>query len=91
MRAARNQKLTWFAMELLAPTFVRTAEIIGARWDEIDFDQKVWSIPAERMKKKRPHYVPLAKQAITLLTELNAITGERKLIFPQWGNVRSRK
>ena len=91
MRAARNQKLTWFAMELLALTFVRTAEIIGARWDEIDFDQKVWSIPAERMKKKRPHYVPLAKQAIALLTELRAITGEGEFLFPQWGNVRSRK
>jgi integrase len=50
-------------------TFVRPGELRGAKWDEIDFEDKMWLIPAERMKMRRDHLVPLSKQAIALLQE----------------------
>ena len=56
----QGEKLTCLAMRLMTLTFVRTSELIDGRWSEIDFDQKVWNIPAERMKKDRPHFVPQA-------------------------------
>jgi integrase len=73
--------LTLAAMRLLALTFVRTGELIGARWEEIDFDRAEWSIPKERMKMKRPHLVPLARQAVVLLKELQKQTGEKGFVF----------
>lgn len=78
---AREADLTKYAMKLLALTFVRTGELIGAKWTEIDWDTHEWHIPKERMKMKRPHIVPLSKQAMALLTELKAITGEKAHIF----------
>ena len=56
--------VTRLALKLMALTFVRTGELIGARWNEIDFEQKRWDIPAERMKMRTPHIVPLSDQAI---------------------------
>ncbi|MCE8039273.1 tyrosine-type recombinase/integrase [Halomonas sp. MCCC 1A11062] len=58
------------ALLLLAHTFVRSHELIKARWDEFDFDAKVWTIPAERMKNRRIHVVPLSRQVIKLLKSL---------------------
>jgi integrase len=49
---------------LIALTFVRTKELIGAKWEEFDLEQGLWSVPASRMKMKTPHLVPLSKQAI---------------------------
>ncbi|MGE0429389.1 MAG: tyrosine-type recombinase/integrase [Hydrogenophaga sp.] len=73
---------TRLAIKLMALTFVRTAELIGARWEEFDFDAKQWRIPAERMKMKAPHIVPLSRQSLALLSALkNAGTGE-SLLFP---------
>jgi integrase len=69
-------------MKLLALTFVRTSELIEARWSEIDFDAAEWRIPAERMKMKRLHIVPLAPQAIQVLRTLQVISGGSDLIFP---------
>jgi integrase len=66
----RGKVLTRLAMKLMALTFVRTSELIGARWSEIDFDARRWNIPAERMKMKSPHVVPLATQAIEILALL---------------------
>ena len=59
MAAYEGDHLTKAAMQLLALTFVRTGELIGATWDEIDFDRQEWHIPKERMKMRRPHVVPL--------------------------------
>ncbi|MGB9154540.1 MAG: integrase arm-type DNA-binding domain-containing protein [Alphaproteobacteria bacterium] len=73
--------LTKVAMKLLAYTFVRTGELIGARWEEIDWARQEWQIPAERMKMKRDHIVPLARQTIALLESLKTITGNREFIF----------
>lgn len=74
--------LTRLAMKLMALTFVRTSELIGARWSEFDVAARRWNIPAERMKMKSPHIVPLATQAIEQLELLRSITGEGELLFP---------
>lgn len=73
--------LTKLAIKLMAHTFVRTNELIGAKWDEFDWDRAEWRVPAERMKMKRPHSVPLARQALALLEEIKAITGRRVYVF----------
>jgi integrase len=69
------------AMKFLALTFVRTGELIGARWDEIDWARHEWHIPATRMKMKRPHIVPLSRQALAILKEVKDQTGERDFVF----------
>jgi integrase len=74
--------VTRLAMKLMAYTFVRTSELIGAKWEEFDLDAKRWDIPAARMKMKSPHIVPLASQAIEVLETLRHLTGEGALLFP---------
>ena len=74
--------LTKLAMKLMLLTFLRTKELRGARWDEIDFDKKEWRVPAARMKMKDLHIVPLTKQAIALLYEVQAHSGNREHLFP---------
>jgi len=70
------------AIRLMAMTFVRTSELIGARWDEFDLDAARWDIPAERMKMKTPHIVPLSTQAVSLLRSLHTLTGHNAFLFP---------
>jgi integrase len=70
------------ALQMIALTFVRPGELRSAEWSEIDLDGALWTIPAEKMKMRRPHRVPLAKQAIELLHRLHMITGNRGLLFP---------
>jgi integrase len=70
------------ALELLALTFVRPGELRAAEWSEFDLDAAVWAIPAEKMKMKRPHRVPLAPRAVTILRELHAMTGQGRYLFP---------
>ena len=77
----RENDFTKYAIKLLMLTFVRTGELIGAKWSEIDWDKEEWHIPKERMKMKRPHIVPLSQQAIAILRELQAITGNKPHIF----------
>lgn len=62
-------------------TAARTGEAVGARWDEIDFDQKTWTVPAERMKAGREHRVPLSKEAIEILTELRQSATQGAFVF----------
>lgn len=64
---ARLYAPTRHAIRLMMLTFVRTSELIQAKWDEFDFKAKQWNIPAERMKMRRPHVVPLSAQAIEVL------------------------
>lgn len=73
---------TCVALELLAITFVRPGELRAAEWIEFDLDGAVWSIPAGKMKMKRPHRVPLAPRAVAVLKKLEAITGGGKFLFP---------
>lgn len=63
-------------------TLVRPYEAAATRWVEIDMEKAIWTIPAERMKKRRPHTVPLTPQAMTLLQLMRPISGHREHVFP---------
>jgi integrase len=80
--AYQGTPTTRLAMKLMALTFVRTGELIGARWSEFNLGAARWDIPAERMKMRTPHTVPLSPQAIAVLRTLQTVTGERELLFP---------
>ncbi|MGV6480538.1 integrase domain-containing protein [Pantoea agglomerans] len=67
-------------------TLVRPSEASGARWGEIDLDLKLWTIPAERMKAKREHIVPLSSQALDILEVMKPISSHREYIFPSRNN-----
>ena len=73
---------TQYALQLLALTFVRTSELREATWDEFDLDKAEWRIPAERMKMKAPHIVPLASQAVEIVKKLQALNGAYRFVFP---------
>ena len=73
---------TRLAVTLLMLTFVRTTELRGATWDELDLDECQWRIPAERMKMRRDHIVPLSRQAVTAFRELQRLNGQWKYVFP---------
>jgi integrase len=73
--------ITRLAMKLMAYTFVRTNEEIEAPWSEFDLDEARWTIPAERMKMKTPHIVPLSRQAVEILRALKQITGNGNFVF----------
>ena len=72
---------TRYLIEWQLHTMVRPSEAAGTRWDEIDFENALWRIPADRMKKKRPHTVPLSPQALALIQALRPISGSRAYIF----------
>jgi integrase len=73
---------TRLAVTLLLLTFVRTTELRGATWDELDLENAEWRIPAERMKMRRDHIVPLSHQAVSAFRELQRLNGEWKYVFP---------
>jgi integrase len=67
----------------LAPLFfVRPGELRKAEWIEFDLDKAEWNIPAERMKMRTPHLVPLCDQALKILSELQPLTGQSRFVFP---------
>jgi len=74
--------VTRLAIKLMALTFVRTGELIGAKWSEIDLEAGRWDIPADRMKMRTPHIVPLSVQAIEVLEMLRSLTGTSEWLFP---------
>jgi integrase len=79
----KGRQLTRLAMKLMALTFVRTSELIGAAWDEFDLEERRWVIPAPRTKMKTcAHIVPLTSQSIEALELLQIISGTEKLVFP---------
>lgn len=80
--AARLFPQTRLAILLMAMTFVRTSELINAKWEEFDLDAKEWVIPAHRMKMRKAHIVPLSTQAIEALRELQSISGQFGWVFP---------
>ena len=82
IEAYQGTALTRMAIKLMAHTFVRTSELIGARWDEIDFESAEWRLPPNRMKMKAPHIVPLSRQALEVLRVLHHISGTSQLLFP---------
>jgi len=82
MEVYQGTHVTRLALKLIALTFVRTTELIGARWDEFDFSAARWNIPAERMKMRTPHIVPLASQTVESLNVLRELTGGSEWLFP---------
>lgn len=73
---------TKLAVKMLMHTFVRTTELRGMEWSEIDFDKAEWRITPERMKMRRPHIVPLSRQVLDMLEELKQLNGTWKYVFP---------
>jgi integrase len=73
---------TKLALKMLLLTFVRTTELRAAEWSEVNLDKAEWRIPAERMKMRDPHIVPLSSQAVAVLRELQKRTGNRQYLFP---------
>ena len=78
----QGKHVTRLAMKLMAMTFVRTSELIGAKWGEFDLEAARWDIPAERMKMRTPHIVPLSEQALEVLALLKQLNGNSDLVFP---------
>ena len=74
--------LVVLAARLLILTGVRTGELRGAFWSEFDLEKAVWEIPADRMKMKRPHLVPLSTQALEIVQQLKVMSGQYPLVFP---------
>ena len=74
--------VTKCALRLAPLAFVRPGELRNAEWTEIDLERAEWNIPAERMKMREPHLVPLSTQAVAILQELNAVTGGGRYVFP---------
>ncbi len=74
--------VTKSALRLAPLTFVRPGELRQAEWVEIDFEKAAWTIPAERMKMRQSHLVPLSWQALEVLKELHPLTGRGKYLFP---------
>ncbi len=81
MAGYAGQPTTWAALHLLALTFLRPGELRKASWEEIDLEAATWRVPAERMKMRREHIVPLAPQAVGHLRELYSLTGNRPYVF----------
>lgn len=73
---------TIFAIKLILLTFVRTSELINSTWDEFDLNKAIWIIPAQRMKMRVEHRVPLSKQTIAILAELQELYGRTGYILP---------
>lgn len=73
---------TAMALRLLLLTATRPGEVRGARWDEFDLDSAMWVIPAERMKMKSEHRVPLSRQAVDLVRAMEPFSGDKDLLFP---------
>ena len=75
-------RTTVIALRLKLFTFVRTIELRAAEWPEIDVERAEWRVPAERMKMRESHIVPLSRQALELLRELHMLTGGQRWLFP---------
>jgi integrase len=82
----RGEVTTKVAMHMLAGTFQRTKEVRFAEWTQIDFKSALWRIPAEVMKMREAHLVPLSTQMIAYLKELHTLTGSGRLLYPSTTN-----
>lgn len=82
-----GQGLTKLALQLAPHVFVRPGELRQARWEEIDLDAALWTIPAEKTKMRKPHRVPLSRQALAVLMEVRGATGPAGFVFP---SIRTR-
>jgi integrase len=85
-RLNERQSVSRLALQFVILTGARSGEVRGARWDEVDFDASLWTIPAERMKAKREHIVPLSEPAARILRRCWQLrSSDERLIFPGGG------
>lgn len=92
MQAIANasiQRLTRLLLEWQLHTMTRPNEAASARWDEIDLENRLWTIPASKMKMRRAHQIPLTDETITLLEILRPISGHREYLFPAARNPKT--
>jgi len=82
LKMARIRLITGYLIQWQLHTMTRPGEAAAARWDEIDVDNALWTIPAEKMKKRREHLVPLSSQVLTLLAAIKPISGNGQYVFP---------
>lgn len=78
---------TKYAAKLLLLTFTRKVELTAAKWQEIDFDNALWRIPASRMKSAQDHIVPLSKQALAYFHELKRLSSDSEFVFPHYSRL----
>jgi len=88
LRASKISLPTQLALEFLILTACRTSEVLGLQWSEIDRDDKLWVIPAIRMKSGKPHEVPLTDQMMTVLNKAASLNVDNALVFPSDVNGR---
>jgi integrase len=81
-----GQPVTKLALRFTPHVYQRPGEVRKAEWSEIDFDKALWTIPAERMKQRQPHCVPLSQQALAILREAAELSGGARYIFPKLGS-----
>lgn len=86
---ASIKRTTRCLIEWQLQTMTRPSEAATTRWADIDFDKRIWTIPAERMKKRRPHIIPLTEHALSLLETLKSHSGHREYVFPSDRNPRT--
>jgi integrase len=77
-----GQGLTKLALQLAPHVFVRPGELRHAEWEDIDLEAALWVLPAEKMKMRKAHHVPLSRQALAVLSEVRAVTGPSGYVFP---------
>src|SRR3954470_16178133 len=82
LREADTGEMARIALESLILTAARTSEVLGARWAEVDLAEKLWTVPAERMKAKRVHRVPLSDRCLTILAGPKELSAETPSLFP---------
>lgn len=78
----QGQPASVYALRLAPHIFQRPGEVRQMEWTEIDFDKAVWTIPANRMKMREAHHVPLSTQSLTILRDMQALTGRGLYVFP---------
>ena len=81
-----GQPVTKLALRFTPHVYQRPGEVRKAEWSEINFDKALWTIPAERMKQRQPHRVPLSEQALEILREAAELSGGGRYIFPKFGS-----
>lgn len=82
LRASEAGEGSRLAFEFLILSAARTGEVLGARWDEINVTERLWTVPAGRMKAKREHRVPLGKRNLAILTRARELATGSDLVFP---------
>lgn len=78
-------RVTHAALRLAPHVFVRPGELRHAEWSEFDLEERVWAIPAEKMKMRRPHHVPLSRQALAIIADIQPVTRRHRYLFPCQG------